>query len=141
MRGPYDDILHLPHHVSQTRPQMSLSDRAAQFSPFQALTGYGAAIQEAARRTDRRAELTEERKAELDGEISILRDSLPNDTVASITYFVPDDRKEGGAYVTVAGVVRKIDVHRGVILLADSTEIPIREITDMDSPLFRRTGD
>ena len=102
MTGKYDDIIHLPHHVSATRPRMPMLDRAAQFSPFVALTGYEAAVRETARLTDQRVELDESAKAELDRKLRLLL-SLPGQPEASITYFRPDERKEGGAYETVTG--------------------------------------
>jgi hypothetical protein len=93
MSTPYDDMLHLPHHVSQRHPQMSLHDRAAQFSPFAALTGYDAAVKETARLTAQRVELDEGEKEALDQRLTLVQERLPEPTEVTITYFVPDKRK------------------------------------------------
>ena len=111
----YDDIIGLPHHVSATRPRMSMIDRAAQFSPFQALTGYGAAIQETGRLTDRKIELSEDERIVLDMKQQILLDNIRECPDVSITYFIPDERKAGGSYVTVTGNVKKIDDYQRLL--------------------------
>ena len=136
----YDDIIDLPHHVSATRPRMSMIDRAAQFSPFAALTGYDAAIKETDRLTDERIELSEESRAVLDRKQQLLLDNLADRPVISVTYFVPDERKSGGAYITVAGRVKKVDDYQRLLLLTDGTKIPLDEILDMESELFRSLG-
>ncbi len=132
----YDDIISLPHHVSQTRPQMSMTDRAAQFSPFAALTGYDAAIQETGRLTEQRIELTEDSRAELDRRHQLLAEHLSEHPEVSVTYFVPDERKSGGAYVTVSGRVKKIDSCQRLLVLNDGTEISFDEILNMECELF-----
>lgn len=119
----YEDMLKLPHPVSRTRKPMDRLDRAAQFAPFAALTGHGAAIDEEARLTDMAAILEEDRMAELDRAI---RESVGKQV--SITYFQPDERKAGGKYVTVAGVLKKIDEYEGVLVLEDGTKVDIRKI-------------
>lgn len=134
----YVDIIDLPHHVSATRPQMSMIDRAAQFSPFAALTGYDAAIKETGRLTDERIELSEESRAALDRKQQLLLDNLPDRPVVSVTYFVPDERKSGGAYVTVTGIVKKVDDYQRLLLLTDGTKIPLDDILDLESELFHR---
>lgn len=136
----YDDIIDLPHHVSATRPRMSMIDRAAQFSPFAALTGYDAAIKETGRLTDERIELSEESRAVLDRKQQLLVDNLADHPEVSVTYFVPDERKAGGAYVTVTGRVKKVDDYQRLLLLTDGTKIPLGEILDMESELFRSLG-
>ena len=136
----YDDIINLPHHISATRPQMSMIDRAAQFSPFAALTGYDAAIKETGRLTDRRIELTEDSRAALDRKQKLLVDNLADHPEVSVTYFVPDERKSGGAYITVTGSVKKIDDYQRLLILIDGTKIPLDEILDMESELFRSIG-
>lgn len=136
----YDDIIDLPHHVSATRPRMSMIDRAAQFSPFAALTGYDAAIKETGRLTDERIELSEERRAALDRKQQILLDNLADQPEVSVTYFVPDERKSGGAYVTVTGRVKKVDDYQRLLVLTDGTKIPLDEILDMESELFHSLG-
>lgn len=111
MTGEYEDIIHLPHHVSSKRPQMSMLDRAAQFSPFAALTGYDDAIQETGRLTEQKIELDEETLEKLDERFQILQEHLCEQPEVRFTYFKPDERKEGGAYLTVSGIVRKIKLY------------------------------
>ncbi|MBR5869324.1 MAG: hypothetical protein IKZ21_07735, partial [Clostridia bacterium] len=107
MKDNYEDIIHLSHHVSQTRPPMSMEERAAQFSPFSALTGYEEAIRETGRLTDARWDPGEERLAVLNTQFQILTDRLEERPEITVTYFVPDERKTGGAYLTSRGNVRK----------------------------------
>lgn len=124
----YEDMLHLPHHTSVLRPRMSNLERAAQFSPFAALTGYEAAIAETARQTDTRAELDESEKALLNEKLQILRKHIDRRPAVTITYFRPDERKAGGAYVRAAGTVQRIDETERRLVLADRTTIPIEQI-------------
>ena len=124
----YEDIIHLPHHVSRKHPQMSMSDRAAQFSPFAALTGYDAAVEETARLTDCRIELDEYEAQHLDEQIQKLSGHLQEHPEVSITYFLPDARKDGGEYVTVTGRVKKIENYERRIVLMDGRLIPIHEV-------------
>ena len=131
MSGKYDDIIALPHPEPRTHPRMSLHDRAVQFSPFAALTGHSAAIAETGRLTDSRITLDESEMARVDAALQRLRELLPQEPVASITYFVPDERKAGGSYQTVTGAVRRIDTVNGVLLLTDRREIPIADIFDI----------
>ena len=133
---PYEDIVNLPHHVSATRPHMSRADRAAQFSPFAALTGHDAAVRETARRTAQRIETTEDKQYELDLKLQLLAQVLPTAPEVSITYFVPDLRKTGGAYRTIGGALRRIDHRKRLLLLDDGTEILMDDVLDMDSNLF-----
>lgn len=133
----YDDIIDLPHHVSATRPQMSMINRAAQFSPFAALTGYDAAIKETGRLTDSRIELLEDDRAALDRKQQLLADRLSDHPEVSMTYFIPDKRKSGGSYATVTGIVKRIDEFQRTIILTDSTIISIDDILEMESDLFR----
>ena len=136
----YDDIIGLPHHVSATRPRMSMIDRAAQFSPFQALTGYGAAIQETGRLTDRKIELSEDERIVLDMKQQILLDNIRECPDVSITYFIPDERKAGGSYVKVTGNLKKIDDYQRLLILTDRAQIPLDEIVDIESELFNNIG-
>ncbi|MDD6033656.1 MAG: hypothetical protein PUC47_09280 [Oscillospiraceae bacterium] len=124
----YDDIIHLPHHVSATRPQMSMMDRAAQFSPFAALTGYDAAIKEAARLTDRKIELDDCEKEEINGKIQLIAEHLGEDLGVVITCFQPDSKKAGGAYVDALGIVKKIDAYERMIIFRDGRKVPIDDI-------------
>ena len=128
MSGKYEDILHLPHPDSPKHPRMSLYDRAAQFSPFAAPTGHSAAIAETGRLTDQRMELDEYEMARVDAELQRLQELLPGRPMASITYFVPDERKNGGSYQTVTGEVKRIDAVAGMIQMTDRREIPIEDV-------------
>lgn len=121
----YDDIIHLPHPVSKRHPQMPLSNRAAQFAPFAALTGHEAAIQETARPTEPFIELGEDRKAQLNEQLQKLREKAAQQPEIIATYFQPDARKSGGAYVTVCGHVKTIDEYKRRLLLTDETVLPI----------------
>ena len=123
---PYEDIVGLPHHVSRKHPQMSMIRRAAQFAPFAALTGYGDAVDETARITDEMIALSDESLEELDQKIS---DAVYLKHKVIITYFVPDEKKTGGAYVDVAGVIRKTG--RGEIILENGLHIPGDRVTDI----------
>lgn len=134
MKTPYDDIIDLPHHVSATHPQMPMSDRAAQFSPFAALVGYDAAIRETGRLTEAKAEPDEEALRELDRRIRLLAERLGDEPEVDITYFLPDQRKAGGAYQSVRGVVKKIDDFRRIIVLRDGTSIPMDDVAALDWP-------
>ena len=131
MSGNYDDIIALPHPEPRTHPRMSLHDRAAQFSPFAALTGHSAAIAETGRLTDSRITLDESEMARVDAALQRLRELLPQAPAVSITYFVPDERKTGGSYQTITGVVRRIDTVNSVLLLTDQRAIPIPDIFDV----------
>ena len=134
--GNYDDIIDLPHHVSETHPPMSRADRAAQFSPFAALTGYDAAVRETARVTERRIELGEGVKAELNTRLNCILEHLPEHPQVSITYFVPDEKKSGGVYRTVTGAVRKLDGFAKTLTLADGTVVSMEEMVHVEGNLF-----
>lgn len=138
MSNNYDDIINLPHHVSDRHPQMPICDRAAQFSPFAALTGYEAEVKETARLTDKKIDLSEEQIVELDEHLRLLEDALPHCPEASFTYFQPDMRKEGGAYITIRGVLKKLDRIEHCIILTDTTVIPIDNLLAVDSETWNR---
>ena len=131
MKTPYDDIIHLPHHVSQNHPQMPLRDRAAQFAPFAALTGYEAAVGETARLTTERRELDAQEAAELNRRLTDLAARLKDRPEVTIEYFVPDNRKAGGAYVTVAGRVRNISVSERLLVMEDGAAIPMEDVASV----------
>lgn len=137
MTGPYDDIINLPHHVSTTRPQMSTINRAAQFAPFAALTGYDAAIRETARLTDERIKLGESDIAALDIKLRVLTDFISDQPEVFVTYFQPDEKKEGGAYITANGVVKKIDNYERIIVFISGEKIAIKDILDIECELFK----
>ena len=136
MNGKYDEIMGLPHHVSKTRPQMPMSDRAAQFAPFAALTGYDAAIKETGRLTDERIELDVEALSALDMKYQILMEALDEAPEVTITYFQPDERKAGGKYVSAVGAVKKIDDFERRITMRDGTRIPMDDVLSIDGELF-----
>ena len=135
--GKYDDIINLPHKQSSRRPRMSLYDRAAQFSPFAALTGHDAAIKETARLTDQKAELDEGNKERLNERLQIILENLSRSTEVTITYFLPDERKAGGAYVDVIGIVKKIDEYEQIVIMRNGTKIPIDDIIGIEGELFQ----
>lgn len=135
MKTPYDDIIHLPHHVSTRHPQMSLYSRAAQFAPFAALTGHDDAIEETARLTDVQRELTQGERDVLNRKMTILLQRSDN-PIVEITYFLPDRRKSGGRYCTVAGTIKKVDDIGGKIVLTDGTTIPLDAASDMRSEVL-----
>ena len=132
----YDEILSLSHHVSKNRPQMPMSDRAAQFAPFAALTGYDAAIKETGRLTDERIELGVEALSALDMKYQLLMEALDEAPEVTITYFQPDERKAGGKYVSAVGTVKKIDDFERRITMRDGTRIPMDDVLSIDGELF-----
>ncbi len=135
---PYEDIINLPHHVSTTRAHMSIYDRAAQFSPFAALTGHDVAIKETARLTKERLELDEGTKQLLDERLQLIRKNIESHPEITFTYFVPDEKKEGGKYVTVTGGVKKIDEYKHIIYLEQEKIVPIQEVIAIEGALFKR---
>lgn len=132
----YDEIIDIPHHVSKTRPQMPMSDRAAQFSPFAALAGHDAAVKETGRLTDEKIELDEESLTALNVRYQVLMDALAEEPEVRITYFKPDERKSGGAYVTTVGAVKKIDDFEQTIIMQDGTRIPMGDVLSLEGELF-----
>ena len=131
----YDDILRLPHPTSKTHPRMSRQDRAAQFSPFAALTGYEAVVKETARLTEKRPVLTEDEVAELDAR---LRLAMELDAEVTVTWFQPDAKKSGGSYVTTTSRVKKADELQRILTMEDGAQIPIQEVTAVESTIFNR---
>lgn len=132
----YNDIIHLPNHRSRTRPHMPLIDRAAQFSPFAALSGHGEAIEETARLTEEKVLLTEEAKALLNVRLLLAAEQLAGRPRLSITYFVPDPKKSGGAYLTETGIIKKIDHYKHVILMENEVVIPLEDIVSIEGGIF-----
>ena len=133
--GAYDDMIHLPHPTSEKHPRMSMAGRAAQFSPFAALVGHGAAILETARLTDQKPELTEDEKVLLDEKLRLL---VSSGWEARFTYFLPDEKKSGGAYVTTAGALKKVDPLERRIVLTDGTTIPIEDILAIENSALEK---
>lgn len=137
MSGQYDDIIHLPHHVSETRPQMANYDRAAQFMPFSALSGYDAAILETAKLTEQKIELADSQLEVINEALGVLQAYIGEQPEVEITYFKPDSRKQGGAYCTSLGKVRQIDTLKQTVMFTDRTEIPIGDIVYITSGLLQ----
>lgn len=127
----YEDILYLPHPTSQKHPRMSMADRAAQFSPFAALTGYDAAVKEAARLTDQRIELDEYEKAALDRQFQKIVKHREENQEITVTFFRPDEKKVGGAYVSVNSAIRKFDEYGKMLIMQDGSKIPIDDIIEL----------
>ena len=134
--GKYDDIINLPNPTPTCRPRMSALDRAAQFAPFAALTGYEAVVAEAARLTDDRLELSEDMKIILNDKMQMIVDNIDKEPFVTIKYFVPDKRKAGGAYVEVSGIVKEIDEYERCIVMTDGIKIPIEQIRAIDGELL-----
>ena len=137
-RKKYADIIDLPHHQSDTRPKMSNYDRAAQFSPFAALTGHADSIKETARLTDEYSEPSEEMKAIMNEKILFLMEQLENQPEITITFFKPDEKKQGGEYITITGVVKKIKTYERQIQMTTGDLIPIDMIFGIDGEIFSR---
>ena len=140
MTGPYDDIIRLPHPTSAKHPRMPIRDRAAIFSPFAALSGHSAAIAETARLTDQRLDLDEDARAELDRRQQALLEHLADRPEVSVTWFQPDGKKDGGAYVTTTGRLKKIDEVERTLVLTDGMVIALDDVMGIDSSLFDRNG-
>lgn len=134
----YDDIINLPHPTSQKHPRMSLYDRAAQFSPFAALTGHDAAIRETARITEKQTEQSEELISRLNEKLQIISDN-PG-TEITVTYFASDERKTGGSYVSHTGTAKKIDNYNHTLVMEDTMIIPISQISEIECSLFGEMG-
>ena len=139
-RFPYEDIVDLPHHVSMKHPQPTMADRAARFAPFAAITGYEEMVLEEARVTDERIEMDESSKAALNEKLNMILEFIDEQPEVSITYFEPDKRKAGGAYVTVTGTVKRIDEYEHLVIMTDGKKINIDEIYNLQSELFCSLG-
>ena len=134
--GKYDDMVYMQNPTPMCKPRMSLHDRAAQFSPFAALTGYEDAVEETARLTDTRLELSEDMKTILNEKMQMILDNAENEPIVTITYFVPDKKKSGGAYVDVTGIVKEIDEYERCIVMTDKKKVPIEQIREISGELF-----
>ena len=129
--GEYDDIIHLPHHVSKTHPQMPMMNRAAQFAPFSDVVGHEAAIREAGRITDGWMDIADSGNEELNRKMELLLSRLSEHPMVIIEYFLPDQHKSGGSYHTISGNVRRIDEYERIIELMDRQKIPIDFIRNL----------
>ena len=134
--GKYDDIINLPNPTPTCRPRMSALDRAAQFAPFAALTGYEEVVAEAARLTDDRLELSEDMKIILNDKMQMIVDNLDKEPFVTVRYFVPDKRKAGGAYIEVSEIVKEIDEYERCIVMTDGIKIPIEQVRAIDGELL-----
>lgn len=134
----YDDIIHLPHHVSKKHPQMTMLNRAAQFAPFAALTGHDTAIQETARLTSSQRLLDDSDNEILDRKMAIIRTKLAESPTLTLIYFQPDEHKNGGAYKSVTGQLKKIDDYLHTLILSDETTIPISSIFEIEGEIFNK---
>ena len=132
----YEELVGISYPLPGTRVRMPLANRAAQFAPFAALTGYEAAVSETARLTDERKEPGEDTQSFLNERLNIIRDRLAERPDVRVTCFTPDPRKRGGAYTSLSGKVRRIDEHERVLIMADKTKIAIDEILSIDGDLF-----
>lgn len=133
----YEDIINLPCPTSKRHPRMSLYDRAAQFSPFAALTGHEEAVKETARLTNQKLELSEDTIERLNEKLSCIADMIDTHPDVTITYFVPDSKKTGGDYDTYSGQVKKIDEYNHTVVMLDKTIIPIEQISEIDGDIFQ----
>ena len=140
-KSPYEDIINLPHHRSKTHAHMSMQERAAQFSPFSALTGHEEAVKETARLTDKKLILSDDEKLLLNRKLSFISENLSQDFEYSFTYFVPDERKSGGAYKSRQASVKKLDSLQGFLILSDASVIEISQIIAIESDAFYRFQD
>ena len=133
----YDDMIGLGHHISRTHPPMARIKRAAQFAPFDALTGFGAAIKEAGRETEEKKELSEDEIDMINARLAVIEQHIKEQPNITVTYFLPDDKKAGGRYVTISGNVRMLDGIEHAIIMADRTKIPIEDVRYIEGDLFR----
>ena len=132
MVDDYRDIIDIPYIKSNKHKQMSIHDRAAQFMPFAALTGYDQMVKETARRTSSKKILDEEEKRNINEKLILLSNNIKDRPNAIITYFIADDKKSGGSYVTVSGSIKKIDIYNNIIVLVNKIKIPINNISDIE---------
>ncbi len=132
MSGKYDDIIGLPHHEPATRPRMSMAERAAQFSPFAALTGFGAVIDETARLTDERIELGESAVEDLQLALRELSERTAEQIQVTATYFEPDALKGGGTYRTHTGTLRRIDEYARTLVFTDGARVPVDDLLEIE---------
>ena len=131
MTEDFSDIINLPHHQSRRHPQMSMKERAAQFAPFAALTGYGSAISEVARLTEEQVPLGDDDNDRLNRLVTHIADRIPEQPSVTIVYFKPDSRKQGGSYETITGRLKRIDDYEQQLVMLDGTAIPFENIMDI----------
>ena len=137
---PYEDIVNLQPHISKKHPQPSMMDRAARFAPFAAITGYEEMVLEEARVTEERIDLDEGALSLLNEKLNMIQEFLDEEPEIKITYFEPDKKKTGGAYVSITGVVKRIDEYEHLVIMTDGTKIRIDDIFGLESDLFYSLG-
>lgn len=137
---PYEDIVNIPRHISKVHPQATMADRAARFSPFAAISGYEDMVKEAARVTEERIDITDATKELLNEKLNMIIEFLDEAPVVTITYFEPDKKKDGGAYISITGTVKRIDEYERIVLMSDDKKIRIEEIYAIESDLFYSLG-
>ena len=137
---PYEDIVNLPRHISKVHPQATMADRAARFSPFAAISGYEDMVKEAARVTEERIDITDATKELLNEKLNMIIEFLDEAPEVTITYFEPDKKKDGGAYISITGTVKRIDEYERIVLMSDDKKIRIDEIYAIESDLFYSLG-
>ena len=137
---PYEDIVNLPPHISKKHPQPTMMDRAARFAPFAAITGYEEMVLEEARVTEERIDLDEGTLSLLNEKLNMIQEFLDEEPEVTITYFEPDKKKSGGAYVSVTGTVKRIDEYEHLVLMTDGKKIKIEEIYNIQGDLFYTLG-
>lgn len=133
MKGKYDDMINMPHHVSRGRAHMPVSDRAAQFAPFAALTGYDKTIDEAGRLTDKKIELDEAQKSIINEKLQEVIGNIQLQPPVCVTYFIPDERKTGGSYCTIHERLKKVDEFKRLLIMNDGSRIPIDDIVEFEN--------
>ena len=137
---PYEDIVNLPPHISKRHPQPTMMDRAARFAPFAAITGYEEMVLEEARVTEERIDLDEGTLSLLNEKLNMIQEFLDEEPEVTITYFEPDKKKSGGAYVSITGVVKRIDEYEHLVIMTDGKKIRIDDIFGLESDLFYSLG-
>lgn len=137
---PYEDIVNLPRHISKIHPQATMADRAARFSPFAAISGYEDMVKEAARVIEERIDISDATKELLNEKLNMIIEFLDEEPEVTITYFEPDKKKDGGAYISITGTVKRIDEYERIVLMSDDKKIRIEEIYAIESDLFYSLG-
>ena len=137
---PYEDIVNLPRHISKVHPQATMADRAARFSPFAAISGYEDMVKEAARVTEERIDITDAMKELLNEKLNMIIEFLDEEPEVTITYFEPDKKKDGGAYISITGTVKRINEYERIVLMSNDKKIRIDEIYALESDLFYSLG-
>ena len=137
---PYEDIINLPPHISKKHPQPTMMDRAARFAPFAAITGYEEMVLEEARVTEERIDLDEGALSLLNEKLNMVQEFLDEEPEIKITYFEPDKKKSGGAYIDITGTVKRIDEYECLVIMTDGRKIRIEDIYSLESDLFYSLG-